>query len=202
MIGGKGSFRGFLLGFPSVEVSQLGNTLSHNAPYAEMQLELNSEADAVTVMRHLLLCNAMKSGPFNPEAAALAAISFKREAIATMSDANVIAAVEDSHRRLRYQKARWSFLDINVADVHVWPRMGGRHWATGTVASLLPMFRVREAGDSRIWSMGPLASLFSDHLNILVIREAGLLRIDDGSHRAVAMALAGRLKSRAFVGSI
>jgi len=158
--------------------------------------------DAVTVMRHFLLCDAMKAGPFRPENDALAAIAAKRAEIAAMSVANVIAGVTYAPRRIRYLKARWSLVEVELSQCYVWQRMGERPWATGTVDTLLPVFRQRELKDSRVWAMVPLAGLFADHLRIIIIRDAGILHIDDGSHRAIAMALGGRSVARAFIGSI
>lgn len=119
-----------------------------------------------------------------------------------MSDASVVAAVDYPPRRSRYIKARWSLMDVNLIQCHVWPQMGGRPWATGTVNALLPIFRQQEPKDSRIWAMVSQAALFVDHLEILIIREAGVLKIDDGSHRAIAMALGGLRVTRAYVGSL
>jgi hypothetical protein len=158
--------------------------------------------DAVTVMRHFLLCNAMQAGPFSPESDALVAIAAKRAHISAMSDAEVVAAAENPHRRSYYLKAQWNLVDVDLRNCYVWKEMGGRPWATGTVDSLLPIYRQQEPKNSRIWAMVPHAGLFADHLRIVIIREKGMLNIDDGSHRAMAMALGGLSSAHAFVGNI
>jgi len=162
---------------------------------------MSANVDAVTAMRHFLLCNAMKVGPFSPRGAFLAATGRERLGLASLSDVQVAGSVEDSARRARYGRAQWTFEEVSLAQCYVWPRMGGRVWAIGTAFALAKVFRQHEPKDSRVWAMVPMAGLFANHLQILVMREGIDLVIDDGSHRAVAMALAGRSATRAFVGS-
>jgi hypothetical protein len=163
---------------------------------------MSVDLDVTAAMRHFLLCNAMKAGPFSPHDALLKTISIKREMIAALRDEDVIKSVEDAARRDRYRKARWKFEEVDLAQCRVWNRMGGRHWASGTAISLLPQFEQREEKCSRIWAMVEMAPIFSEFLNILVIRDRGVLSVDDGSHRAIAMALAGFRISKALVGTI
>ena len=66
-----------------------------------------------------------------------------------------------------------------------------------TVADL---FRRHEPQQSRIWDMQKFGDIFSSRLPIIVFRVGPRVMIDDGSHRAVAMALAGLKSSVAWIG--
>jgi hypothetical protein len=79
--------------------------------------------------------------------------------------------------------------------------MGDRPWgAKGSVTSVAELFRRNEPQQSRIWDMQKFGDIFSSRLPIIVFPVSSLVMIDDGSHRAVAMALAGVKSAVAWIG--
>jgi hypothetical protein len=64
------------------------------------------------------------------------------------------------------------------------------------------MFKQYEPRDSRVWNMKQFADIFSVKLPVIVLEVPPQIGIDDGSHRAVAMALAGLTKVSAWVGRL
>lgn len=63
-------------------------------------------------------------------------------------------------------------------------------------------FKLKEPKDSPVWNMQKFARLFSLQLSLIVfVVSPSTFAIDDGCHRAVAMALAGVTSSIAWIGS-
>jgi len=132
----------------------------------------------------------MKGGPFDTRDSFLDTLDASYDEVAHLSDADVDAVIARDQRRLRdYDRAQWTLDRVDLHRCHVWPRMGERPWAEGTVMELAPLFYSRETTDSRIWRMMDFAETFASRLPIIVLTDGTTYRIDDGSHRAVAMAL-------------
>lgn len=85
----------------------------------------------------------------------------------------------------------------------VWRHMGDRPWAEGFVISVAELFRCYEPQQSRIWGMETFSELFSSRLPLIVsVLSPTTFMIDDGSHRAIAMALAGVRSALAWIGEL
>jgi hypothetical protein len=80
--------------------------------------------------------------------------------------------------------------------------MSGRAWAEGCVFEVAEQFKRHEPQASKIWDMRQFADIFSARLPVIVLKTASGLRIDDGSHRAIAMALAGITRVSAWIGML
>lgn len=109
------------------------------------------------------------------------------------------------HRRRRYTAATWTLQEISLEACAVWPRMGGRPWATGPVPKVAALFPARSSPDDRIRRMVMCVSLFRECLPLQVLavqNDLTKFRIDDGCDRAVAMYLAGVRTMFAFVGIV
>jgi hypothetical protein len=78
--------------------------------------------------------------------------------------------------------------------------MGGREWAQGSVYEVAERFRKMEPLTSRIWSMKLFSVVFQTELPILILQTDSGRCIDDGSHRAIAMALSGLDTASAWIG--
>jgi hypothetical protein len=108
--------------------------------------------------------------------------------------------LRDKERLMRFEESQWELVEISVAECFVWPRMDQRPWAIGNVREVAEKFLRMEPAGSRIWRMKLFAAIFSSDLPIIIFRRDGRLEIDDGSHRAVALHLAGFEKTKAYVG--
>jgi hypothetical protein len=108
--------------------------------------------------------------------------------------------VRDQLRLDRFEKLPWRLDIVSISECLVYPRMGERLWAVGTVKEVAERFLHLEPIGSRIWKMKLFAEIFSSNLPLIIIERAGRFDIDDGSHRAVAMQLSGIMKTNAYVG--
>jgi len=105
----------------------------------------------------------------------------------------------DEKRLERFEILSWTLGKVSLKGCFVYPHMGERAWAVGKVDEVAPKFIRLESFSSRIWKMKLFARLFCK-LPLIVLKSDGQLKIDDGSHRAVVMFLAGLKSAPAFVG--
>jgi len=162
---------------------------------------------SIRIMRHFYLCQEIKS-PLQaradwPEKDFVKVLQAQKKKIGRIKDGEIKEKLKsDSYRYEGYQAATWSLRKISLKYCSVFPNMGGREWAFGTIHDLLPRFRdpVFESPQSQIWALKKMAALWAAHLPIIVWQKGSSLRIDDGSHRAMAMALAGIDEVEAYVG--
>jgi hypothetical protein len=109
---------------------------------------------------------------------------------------------KDRHRLERFETFAWIVDEkCDLAKCWVYHRMGGRSWAVGTVQEVAEKFHRMEPLGSRVWRMKLFAMYFKSQLPLIVLNQQGVLRIDDGSHRAVAMWLAGVTQATAYIGT-
>lgn len=105
----------------------------------------------------------------------------------------------DVERLKRFETLTWTIGSVPLGDCYVYPRMGERAWAVGQVRDVAAKFTRMEQSSSRIWRMKLFATLFS-RLPVIIVRRSAKLEIDDGSHRAIAMFLAGIKDAKAHIG--
>ena len=69
-------------------------------------------------------------------------------------------AQENPHRLANYSRAQWKLDVVELGKCTVWPRMGSREWAEGSVTTVADLFRRYEPEQSRIWNMQKFAEIF------------------------------------------
>lgn len=122
--------------------------------------------------------------------------------VAGLLESELDQVISRSESRLkRFEELDWTLDEITLADCAVWDRMGDRPWAVGTVREVADKFLRMEPSGSRVWRMKLFASIFSSQLPLIIVHLSGKFAIDDGSHRAIAMRLAGIKKAKAYVGA-
>ena len=128
----------------------------------------------------------------------------ERKKIAALSIKDLFAQI-DADRRKRFEMGQWVFTIINLDRCAVWPGMGGEDWArvrsTRSPASsrrrpCRGTGRARFANGS--WKCTP-SSRSSSFARAAIT--AGI-RIEDGSHRAIAYYLAGFKQAFAYVARV
>jgi hypothetical protein len=147
-----------------------------------------------------VLADRMKNGPFNELGKFQENLQSQREQVQSLTVIQLDEKIaRDSIRIKQYNSASWFRCRIKLADCLVWPRMGGRQWAEGTVEKVAIEFRRRKELEDKIWKMVAFANFFESALPIIVLQNQSI-KIDDGSHRAVAMALANLSEAEAYLG--
>src|SRR5207248_7401925 len=119
--------------------------------------------------------------------------SLKRE-VASWPNSEIDAFIgsRDGKRLDFYNRAKWRLGSVDLNKCTVWAGMRDREWAKGYVPAVAKLFKSLEPQESPIWKMQKFSEVFASRLPIIVsILDPSTLTIDDGSHRAVAMALAG-----------
>ena len=151
--------------------------------------------------RMFVLADRLKGGPFDTMEHFLAAFERYSVKVAALTTAEIDSLVGvDAQRLCDYNRADWRFDTLDLGECCVWPRMGNRTWAQGRVTEVAKLFETHEPKDSRVWSMKQFADIYSLRLPVIVLKTRSETRIDDGSHRAIAMALTGIRKVSAWVG--
>jgi hypothetical protein len=107
----------------------------------------------------------------------------------------------DKLRLDRFNDLYWVLEDVELKDCCVYPRMGQREWAVGNVVQVAERFVRMEPIESRVWKMKLFASIFSQRLPLIVLKNQGKQDIDDGSHRAIATQLSGINTVKAYIGT-
>lgn len=106
----------------------------------------------------------------------------------------------DEDRLSHFQTLVWELRTVQLGECHVYPQMGKRAWAVGSVSEVAPLFKRLEPALSRIWRMKLFAACFTE-LPLIALQKSDKLSLNDGSHRAIAMYLAGIRDVQAFVGT-
>lgn len=151
--------------------------------------------------RTFVLADKLKKGPFDSRQSFLDALEQCSQEVLALSTGEVDTFVGGHQPRLQdYNHATWRFVAFDLRRCVVWPRMGGRSWAVGAPVDVAELFKGREPTDSRIWNMKQFADVFAARLPVIILDRGTEVRIDDGSHRAVAMTLAGLTQVSAWVG--
>lgn len=162
------------------------------------------ERGTLNAKRSFVLADMMKAGPFGCLNFFMTRLEQCTIEVAAMSATQVdtIIGTRDPKRLRDYSAAAWRFADVDLPACRVWRGMGGRDWAMGCVPEVARLFLSREPRQSRIWGMKQLSHIFKGRLPIIVLSQDGLLHIDDGSHRAVALFLSGSNTTTAWVGEL
>ena len=157
----------------------------------------------IDAKRAFVLADRMKRGPFEHIEVLLSVFASEKSRVQQLSEAELDGIIARNSDRLeKYDRAIWKFDHVALTQCTVYPRMGERAWAEGRVHEVAEKFKRLEPLTSRIWSMKLFASLFSIELPIVILSEGSILRIDDGSHRAVAMHLSGIQRAAAWIGTL
>ena len=132
-----------------------------------------------------------------------------RESIRRMSDRDVKAQVLScdpaSRRPEVFPMMRWTWEFVNLDHCLVWPEMGSRSWARGSVPEVSSMIESGAYPNDSLVAFRrkfPIDSYGS--MPPIAVRLDGCYRplgLDDGNHRAVAAYLNGVRQVRALVGS-
>jgi len=153
--------------------------------------------------RAFVLADRLKVGPFDCLESLKRSWTVERSKVQQLFDADLDRIIAPDPKRLgEYDRASWKLDRIMLAQCFVYPKMGERPWAEGTVENVAEEFKTKEPPDSRIWKMMPFSSFFEAQLHILVLKEKSHCRIDDGCHRAIAMSLSGIKQITAWVGNL
>lgn len=158
-------------------------------------------ADCLGAKRAFVFANRLKVGPFESADALLAASKATEVLVDRLSIAELDAIVEaDGDRLRRYNNARWRLAALELGPCAVWPKMGEREWAVGTVENVARLFTTKADTSDRIFQMMALSSVYRQHFPLVLFNSSNGLWLDDGNHRAVAMYLAGVRTAPAWVG--
>jgi hypothetical protein len=161
-----------------------------------------NRVDVREIKEAFVLADRMKAGPFDELQKFRENLQFHKEQVSWLSDAQLDEHIaKDSVRIKRYNLASWIRCWVKLASCSVWQEMGGRQWAKGTVEKVATELRHRKEPGDRIWGMVPYANFFVSELPIIVLQNQ-TIKIDDGSHRAVAMWLANFSEAEVFLGKV
>jgi hypothetical protein len=153
--------------------------------------------------RAFVLADWLKGAPFDSIEVFQPVFAAEKSRVQQLSDADLDGIISKDLKRLEnYNKAIWNLGRITLATCFVYPGMGGRAWAKGSVRDVAEQFKRLEPLTSRIWMMKHFSSVFEAQLPILVLKKNSNFHIDDGSHRAIAMALCGIEKAAVWIGEV
>ena len=158
---------------------------------------------AEVVARAFLLAEELKRAP---RTAKPSARSWKaqRKKLAALSGTELFKLIEVD-RRKRIELGSWVFTIINLDRCAVWPGMGGEDWARGPVAKISGQFPSKAQSGNRTRAIRERVQEIFAEFPIIGIRTRSdhtRIRIEDGSHRAVAYYLAGFRQVFAYVARV
>lgn len=155
-----------------------------------------------------VIAEMLKAGPFDTPNAFTASLEQTTREVASWPASHIDAFIRDRDARRFdfFNRAKWRLDQVDLDKCAVWwPNgMGERgEWAKGDLMEVVDRFRVQEPKDSPIWNMQKFSEVFAARLPIIVfVVGPSKFAIDDGCHRAVAIALAGAKSSSAWIGSV
>jgi hypothetical protein len=153
--------------------------------------------------RAFVLADRLKGAPFVSIELFKAVLAAEKSRVQQLSDADLDGIIARDPKRLEhYNQATWKSDRVVLAACKVYPRMGERAWASGSVRVVAEQYKRLEPLSSRIWTMKHFSGVFESQLPILILKTKRHFHIDDGSHRAVAMALCGIEKVDAWIGEL
>jgi len=161
-------------------------------------------SNAEVVARAHILAERLKTAPADREKFR-AALAEERKKLAGIGGLELLRLVEDQDRRKRIEKGTWVFAVVNLDRCAVWPGMGGEEWARGGVSKIAGLFPSKSSPGNRTRAIMERAPDIFAELPLIAIRtrsDHSRLRLDDGSHRAVAYYLAGFRQAFAFVARV
>jgi hypothetical protein len=153
------------------------------------------------VKRAFVLADWMKSASrCDSEEEFLLLLRAEQTRVEELSESQMDQIIKRDESRLeRFQTCTWAFRTVGLGDCHVYSGMGKRSWAVGRASEVSTAFTRLEPSSSRIWKMKLFAPVFS-HLPLILLQIDKEFTIDDGSHRAIAMYLAGIRDAQAYIG--
>jgi hypothetical protein len=157
------------------------------------------------VKEAFVIAETMKGGLFDSPDAFLASMERSQQEVTSWPDNEIDAFIgnQNPSRLDFFNRAKWRSDSVDLGTCIVWPQMGKRPWAEGYVPAVAELFRRLEPTDSPIWNMCKFSEVFCSRLPIIVsVRGSSTLMIDDGSHRAIAMALARLRSASAWIGEL
>ena len=154
------------------------------------------------------MAELLKGGDFDRDENLLASLERVQRQLAPWQEAEMDAFIRDRdpNRFENFQRATWRLGRVDLEKCVVWWQGGMGHlgdWATGDLMEIANRFREKEPRESPVWNIQKFAKVFSLQLPLIVfVVDSSTFAIDDGCHRAVAMALAGVTSSSAWIGSM
>jgi hypothetical protein len=157
----------------------------------------------IEAKRAFVLSDRLTAAPFDNIEIFLTVLNEEKSRIQVLSVTELDSIIGRDRERLHnYNVAVWKFDKLQLGSCFVWPEMGRRAWAQGTVCEVAEKFKRLEPLNSRVWNMKLFSSIFEGQLPIVVLRKNSKFQIDDGSHRAIAMALSGIQTVSAWTGTL
>jgi hypothetical protein len=151
--------------------------------------------------RAFVMVELLKDGDLDTEKNLLASLERVQGQLAPWQEAELDAFIRDRdpNRFENFQRATWRLGRVDLDKCVVWWQGGMGDlgdWSTGNLMEISNRFREKEPRESPVWEMQKFANLFSLQLPLIVFDvDRSMFAIDDGCHRAVAMALAGVMSS-------
>src|SRR5947209_7516071 len=99
-----------------------------------------------------VVADMLKAGPFHSREAFLVSLENLQREVTSWTDNEIdaIIAQENPHRLANYTRAQWKSGVVELGKCTVWPCMGRREWAEGSVTTVADFFRRYEPEQSRI----------------------------------------------------
>jgi hypothetical protein len=163
--------------------------------------ERNVSGDVVA--RSFLLAETLRKAPPDRDSFR-ALLEEERKKIAALSIKDLFAQI-DADRRKRFEMGQWVFTIINLERCAVWPGMGGEAWAKGPVHKISGLFPSKAMPGNKTRAMRERILEIYAEFPLILIRtrsDHSRMRIEDGSHRAIAYFLAGFKQAFAYVARV
>jgi hypothetical protein len=163
--------------------------------------ERSTPADVVA--RAFLLAEALKKAPPDRDAFRTM-LEEERKKIAALSFKDLFGQI-DADRRKRLETGQWVFTVVSLERCAVWPGMGGEEWARGPVHKISGLFPSKAMAGSKTRVIRERIQEVFAEFPLIAIRtrsDHSRLRLEDGSHRAIAYYLAGFRQAFAYVARV
>jgi hypothetical protein len=158
---------------------------------------------AEIVARAFLLAEELKKAPANFDAFRTM-LETERKKLAGLSGENLFKLI-DADRRKRIEAGSWVMAIVNLERCAVWPGMGGEEWARGPVTKIAGQFPSKAKPGNRTRAIRErINEVFADFplIGIRTRSDHNRIRLEDGSHRAVAYYLAGFRQAFAYLARV
>lgn len=134
----------------------------------------------------------------------LAMLSAERERLSALPVADLLAHERISiykPRQRRFKRGSWELGRVELERCKVWPS-SSRPWCDGSVADAVAKLG---NSDHRVRDMATIAEKLVAQLPLVALRFEGdptRFRLDDGTHRAIALYIAGAREAPAYIGTV
>jgi hypothetical protein len=163
--------------------------------------ERSTPADVVA--RAFLLAEALKKAPPDRDVFR-SLLEEERKRIAALNFKDLFGQI-DADRRKRFETGQWVFTVVSLERCAVWPGMGGEEWARGPVHKISGLFPSKAMAGSKTRIIRERIQEVFAEFPLIAIRtrsDHSRLRLEDGSHRAIAYYLAGFRQAFAYVARV